>query len=233
MVSVQILNDTLETMKEKHRSGEGASYEDIREYMETFNSQLHSIKKIVKETKTKLSRYAQVSEELNTNLDRLWKEALRAPTCRVKINEIRNILKQKNESVKRKVSEHVRRIEETSDLGSIESDLSELSEKLEEEPYEELKQQVKRLDVGLKVFQMLRLHCSEKKVVKALEQLIFLKGLETPFDPEELASYVDELTRTEAKIALDKLVEKNCGLGVEYGFDMDTIEEGRVKNQLK
>ena len=225
MVSVQSLNDTLKTMKDKHRSGEGASYEDIRDDMETFNSQLQGIKKIVEETKIKLSKNVQVSEELNAKLDRLWKGALEAPTCRVKINEIRNSLKQKNESVQRDVSQHVQRIEETTDLGSIENDLSELSEKLEEEPYTELKQQVERLNVSLKVFQMLKPHCSEEKVVKALEQLIFLRGLETPFDPEELAGYVEELTRTEAKIALDELIEKNCGLGVEYVFNMDKGEE--------
>lgn len=231
MVSVQSLNDTLKTMQNKHGSGEGASYEDIRDKMETFNHQLDGIKKIVGETKATLSTYAQVSKELNANLDRLWKEALEAPTCRVKINEIRGNLKKKNESAQRVVSQCVKRIEETTHLGSVESDLSELGEKLEEEPHEELKQQVESLDVSLKVFQMLKSHCSEKKVVKALEQLIFLRGLEMPFSPEELAGYVEKLTRTEAKIALDELVEKNCGLGVEYAFNMDIAEKGRVKNE--
>ena len=228
MVSVQSLKDTLETMKDKHRSGEGASYEDLREDMETFEHQLDGIKKIVGETKATLSTYAQVSKALNANLNRLWKEALEAPTCGVKINEIRDNLKKKNESTQRVVSQYVKRIEETTDLGSIENDLSELAEKLEEEPYKELKQQVESLDVSLKVFQMLKSHCSEKKVVKALEQLIFLRGLEMPFSPEELAGYVEELTRTEAKIALDELVEKNCGLGVKYAFNMDIVEKGRV-----
>jgi hypothetical protein len=167
-----------------------------------------------------------VSEELNINLDRLWKEALRAPTCRVKINEIRNSLRQKNKSIQRDVSQHVQRVDETTDLGSIENDLSELSEKLEEDPFKELEQQVEKLDVSLKAFKKLEPHCSEEKVVKALEQLIFLRGLEMPFKPEELASYVEELTTKQAKIALDKLVEKNCGLRAEFVFDMSIVEKG-------
>lgn len=231
MVSLQSLNDALETMKGKHISGEGANYEDIRDHMETFNSQLQSIKQFVEETKNKLSRYAQKSEELRVNLDRLWNEGKGAPTCMVKINEIRSSLKQKNEDIEREVSQHVQRIEETTDLGSIENSLSALSDKLEEEPYTELKEQVDRLDVCLKMFLMLKPHCAVEKLVKALEQLIFLRGLETPFSPNDVADYVEEMTKAEAKTALDKLFEKNCGLEVEYVFDVDMVEKSQGENE--
>lgn len=231
MVSVQSLNDTLETMIGKHRSGEGATYEDIRDDMETLKSELQSIRKLVGETRTQLLGYAKASKDLVSSLDRLWKEASKAPTCRVKANEIRNNLNEKNKSVQRDVSKHIQRLEETTDLGSVESDLSELIDKLEENPYDELKQQVEKLDVGLKVLKRLMPHCSENKVVKALEQFMFLRGSEAPLRPEELAGYVEGLTTKQARDALDELVEKNCGLRAEFVLDLNTTEKGRVKNQ--
>ena len=148
-----------------------------------------------------------------------------AQTCKLKLNEIRSSLEEKNTEARNYVSQYVQRIGLSSNLGSIVGDLSQLVEKLEEEPHIELKGQIEDVDTRLKFFLKIKANCSEEKLTSALEQIIFLKGLETPINPEKLVDYVDGLTKYDAKTALDELTEKKCGINVEYIFDLKVLEK--------
>ena len=76
MVSIKNLNDVFQRMIEKHKSGEGASYDEARADIDAFNSQLEEAKEKMGEIKITLSKYKQKSEEINRDLDRIWKGQL-------------------------------------------------------------------------------------------------------------------------------------------------------------
>lgn len=225
MVSVKTLNDSFKVMVDNHKSGEGAQYETIRENLETFNNETEDVKEKINTIKSRLKDYTSKSGKIEGILNNLRKKALEVPTCKMKITESKNALKTKHEQLRQYISQYVKKVGTQSDLGGVAGDLSSLMEKLEEEPHKELEQQVKDLETHLKLFLKMKPHCLNEKIASALEQIIFLEGINASITPEKLITYVPQLKEKEVKTALQKLSEENCGVKLQYTFDIKVIDE--------
>jgi len=224
MVSIKNLQDLLNSMKESHKSGEGADYETIRGHIETFEIELTDVKQKASMIKITIDKYSNKQDEIKKILKNLWRKASKVPTCRLKIRELGTALEARFKEAKGYISDSVKIIETQSDLGEIVGNLSSLVEKLEEEPYKELEQQTKELETTLGIFLRIRPHCRKKEVTTALEQVIFLEGVHSSVTPEKLISYAPTLKEKEAKSVLRELSEKNCGIKLEYRFDVEVSE---------